>query len=179
MKEKFRYWTFLVYPESAPNNWVEILEVTGVPFSVSPLHEFDVDEVGELKKAHYHVILCFSGPTTYNNVKKITDSLNSPIPLRILSVLGRYEYHTHQNNPEKYQYNVEDIRNYNGFKISNYSSLLDNEDNEIRKSIIHIINRENITTFRILIDYLISNNLNDLLKKVSSNAYFYIQYLQH
>ena len=62
---KKRNWTFLVYPESAPADWVSKLQATGLPVAISPLHDKDINPDGELKKAHYHVIVCYSGPT-YN-----------------------------------------------------------------------------------------------------------------
>lgn len=39
-----RNWSFIVYPESAPNNWREILQEEMTPFAVSPLHDKDINE---------------------------------------------------------------------------------------------------------------------------------------
>ncbi|MGL5934083.1 MAG: Rep family protein, partial [Cetobacterium sp.] len=51
--ERTRNWSFIVYPDSAPKNWVEIIQEERVPFVVSPIHDSDVNELtGELKKAH-------------------------------------------------------------------------------------------------------------------------------
>ena len=41
---KKRYWAFVLYPESAPKNWKEILQQTGLSCCVSPLHDKDIDE---------------------------------------------------------------------------------------------------------------------------------------
>ena len=44
-------WTFLLYQESAPENYLEILEEMHVPFVLSPWHDKDVNkETGELIK---------------------------------------------------------------------------------------------------------------------------------
>lgn len=40
-KEKARYFTFLLYPESIPEDWEEKLELLGVPIAISPLHDMD------------------------------------------------------------------------------------------------------------------------------------------
>ena len=40
---KSRTWGAVVYPESAPDNWIEILEETRIQFAVSPLHDKDVN----------------------------------------------------------------------------------------------------------------------------------------
>ena len=87
---KKRNWAFLVYPESAPVDWQEILQKTGLQCAISPLHDMDLDPTGEPKKAHYHVIACYSGPTSYNVVKSLTDALQCPIPQPLEQVRGYY-----------------------------------------------------------------------------------------
>ena len=54
-KEKARYFTFLLYPESIPSGWLDKLELIGVPIAVSPLHDKDLSDVEgqKYKKAHY------------------------------------------------------------------------------------------------------------------------------
>ena len=101
---KKRYWAFVLYPESAPEEWRQILTETGLECAISPLHDKDINPDGTPKKAHYHVILCYAGPTTYNCVKTLTESLNQPVPQPIEQVKGYYRYFSHKDNPEKYQY---------------------------------------------------------------------------
>ena len=101
MNSKERYWTFVAYPESLPDNWKDILQRTGLGVAISPLHNKDINPSGELKKEHYHILLCFNGPTTYNKVKSITDSLNATIPQRVLSCKGIIRYFTHKSKPFK------------------------------------------------------------------------------
>lgn len=66
MAQKSRYWITVVYPESAAENWIEILNLSGLQAIISPLHDKDVNATGEIKKAHYHVMLMWDGPTTKN-----------------------------------------------------------------------------------------------------------------
>lgn len=44
-KEKARYFTFLLYPESIPQDWQTKLEALGVPIAISPLHDKDLSSV--------------------------------------------------------------------------------------------------------------------------------------
>ncbi|WP_242515903.1 Rep family protein, partial [Listeria monocytogenes] len=44
-KEKSRYFTFLLYPESIPSDWKMKLELIGVPMAISPLHDKDLSTV--------------------------------------------------------------------------------------------------------------------------------------
>ena len=62
--KKARYWAFVLYLESAPENWKEILQLKGIPFCISPYHDKDLNADYTPKKPHYHIILCFKGPTT-------------------------------------------------------------------------------------------------------------------
>lgn len=44
-------WAFLLYQESAPENYLDILEEMHIPFVLSPWHDKDVNkETGEFKK---------------------------------------------------------------------------------------------------------------------------------
>ena len=70
-KDKARYFTFLLYPESIPENWEMELELTGIPMAISPLHDKDKSNVDgqEYKKAHYHVIYVAANPVTTHSVR--------------------------------------------------------------------------------------------------------------
>src|SRR5699024_770589 len=71
-KDKARYFTFLLYPESIPEDWIEKLELLGVPIAISPLHDKDLSDVKgqKYKKAHYHVIYVAKNPVTVDSVRK-------------------------------------------------------------------------------------------------------------
>ena len=111
---KGRHFAFVVYPESAPDNWTELLQETGLPFVVSPLHDKDINPDGTPKKAHYHLIVSWGNATTYKSARSFCDVLNCPRPQILRNVTGMYRYMTHKDNPEKYQYE-ECPRCYNGW----------------------------------------------------------------
>lgn len=48
-KDRKRNWVFVVYPESAPENWREQLKEMLVPGFISPLHDKDVNADGSPK----------------------------------------------------------------------------------------------------------------------------------
>lgn len=176
-KEKVRYWTMVLYPESAPENWLEYLQETGLYIAISPLHDKDLNADGECKKPHYHILLIFNGPTSFNVVNRLCEELNQPIPKRVLSVIGMYRYFTHKDNPEKYQYKEEDIKTLNGFDIKDMSALTTTQTNAIRKDLVKIINEYNFTEYSLLINYLISAELNDYFMVASTNTIFLDKYL--
>lgn len=81
-----------------------IIKIEEGRIAISPLHDKDIDPTGESKKPHYHIILNYDGPTTYEHVKELCDSLNMTIPIKLESLRNMYRYHLHLDNPEKYQY---------------------------------------------------------------------------
>lgn len=112
--ERKRNWVFVVYPESAPENWREVLREQMVPGFISPLHDKDVNADGEDKKPHWHVMLTFRGKKSYEQVKEITDLLNAPAPQPCKDIRAYARYLCHLDNPEKAQYAQEDVESLCG-----------------------------------------------------------------
>ena len=105
MALKGRNWAFVMYPESMPEDWFDRLQMTGLPFAISPLHDKDKNPTGEEKKPHYHVICYYENSTTQKSVKELVCNLvNATIPIKLESMSGMYRYHIHMDNPEKHQY---------------------------------------------------------------------------
>lgn len=154
---KHKYWRFIVYPESVINDWREEVKLRGLQFAVSPLHEFDLDlrtETGELKKPHYHVLLAYPASTTYKNVKSLTvDTLHATVPLVCDNPQGAYDYFTHKYDPDKFQYNADYIEHYNGFDISEISSVSEKDKALFSVSILQDIRNNHITEYCKLLEY--------------------------
>ena len=126
---KKRNWAFVVYPESAPSDWIEQLQQRGVVGAISPLHDKDLNATGEPKKAHWHVIVTYEGPTAQSVVERLTERLNAPKPIPLEQVRGYYRYLTHKDNPEKAQYDEKDIQTLNGFDIRDFVEMTKSEVN--------------------------------------------------
>lgn len=174
---KKRNWAFVVYPESLPDNWIEILRSTGLQCVISPLHDKDINDDGEPKKPHYHVIAVYSGPTSFRVVKSLTDSLNAPIPKALESVRGYYRYLTHKDNPEKAQYDERDIVCINGFSILDFVELTKSEVNAIKKSLTTLIRDQGILEYSDFINILIDNDLTSEFDVASSCTFFFEKYI--
>lgn len=174
---KKRNWTFVLYPESAPEDWRELIKISGLMTAISPLHDKDINPTGEAKKAHYHVLLVYSGPTTYNAVAKFTASLNATIPQALESVRGMYRYFSHKDNPEKYQYNECDIITYNGFNIADLVELSRSEVNEIKTKILKLIRDVGITEYSGLVDFLLDNGMAAEFDVAVNNTFFFNSYI--
>lgn len=150
--DRARNWTFILYPESAPNNWKGILQEQHLNFAVSPCHDKDINPTGEPKKAHYHVLLVFDGKKSYSQIEKITKSLNATIPQKVANTIGLIRYFVHIDNPEKYQYNVNDIYNYGTIDIIKPFETSASRYEAIREMIAYI-DDNNVTEFFELLKY--------------------------
>jgi len=148
-----RIWGFLLYPESAVPNWRDVLSEMQVSAAVSPLHDKDVNPTGEVKKAHYHVIMSFDGKKSYEQIFEITNELRATIPQRCRSVKGSVRYFTHMDNPEKAQYSRSDIVTFNGFDIEDVFKQTQSERLEILLEIHEFLINNEVIEYRALYDY--------------------------
>lgn len=119
---RYRYWTIVVYPESAPENWRERLD--GLLWVESPLHEKDINPDGTPKKPHWHIMIFNQGKIGYEKAKEVADSINGASPQYVQNVVGMIRYFAHLDNPEKAQYDKSEIIGH-GVDVSKY---LDSED---------------------------------------------------
>lgn len=177
---KKRNWAFVLYPESAPADWREQLAKSGVQCAVSPLHDKDLNPTGEPKKPHYHVILVYGNPTTYNNVKSFTvGQLGQTIPQPLEQVRGYYRYLTHEDNPEKAQYSKADIQTLNGFAIQDFVELTRSETSKITREIVQLIRDNNITEYSVLMNILMDagDGMTEHYEVARTNTLFFKSYL--
>lgn len=173
--DRVRNWTFLVYPESAPADWIEKLTDEQVPFIVSPLHDKDVTPTGEPKKAHWHVILVFGGKKSYDQVKSLTESVLGTIPERVKDIRAMVRYLTHIDYPSKAQYSKNDIKLYGGVDVDIDSYFLTKSDlKQIRREIFDYLCQNEITEICDLVDYARANRP-DWYEQIVQSDYMMVQ----
>lgn len=174
---KERYWTFVMYPDSRPEDWKEILQQTGLKIAISPIHNKDKNPDGTKKKEHYHVLLCFDGPTTYKRALEVASSVNGTIPQRVMSTKGIIRYFSHKDNPEKAQYDEKEISVINEMNIKSIVQPTTTEVEQMKRNIITIIKELEIREYGKLVDYLMEQKLYDYLEIVSNKTIFFTAYL--
>ena len=151
--QRARTWTFVVYPESIPENWRDILSDYHIPWVESPLHDKDVNPDGEVKKAHWHIILFFDGKKSFEQVQEITDALNAPIPQKTANAKGLVRYLIHMDNPEKYQYKREEIVCHCGADIDEYFALSSSSRRVVLREVMEFIKDSEIDNYADFIGY--------------------------
>lgn len=149
-----RNWVFIVYPDSAPKNWREILDGYHVQWIESPLHDKDTNPDGTIKKAHWHVVLLFGSKKSFQQVKEITDELHAPIPQKVVNLKGQVRYLIHLDNPEKYKYSRDKIIGHCGADVDGYFQLSYSLKNELLWDMIKYIRENNVTSFAQFLGYI-------------------------
>lgn len=158
-KDKARYFTFLLYPESIPENWEIELESIGVPIAISPLHDKDLSSVEgqKYKKAHYHVIYVAKNPVTSDSVRKkirgiLGDNSVAKVQIVSQSMENIYLYLTHESkdaiSKNKYKYNKTDIKLLNNFDIDRYITLDVEDKDEMLNDVCDMIDDHGLANIR-------------------------------
>ena len=170
-------WAFLLYQESAPEHYLDVLENMHIPFVLSPWHDKDINkETGEFKKAHKHGALYFDSLKSYSQVSELlTNNLNAPAHVEpVMSPKGMYDYFTHAENPEKTLYDINEIQSGCGFELDKF--LISNNNDEFLSMVIDIIEERNFTEFNNLVRYARTENPL-LLDLIIDKTYFFAKYL--
>lgn len=164
-----RNWKFLVYPDSAPENWLELLEDVGVPTLVSPLHDADVDEDGRLKKPHWHVMICLEGAKPYDEVLEWFRPLGVSILKDVRSIKRDERYMCHLDSPSKAKYEIEGLTVMNGYECK----WLGERENEPFVAQIHrLVEEQGITYYCDLCNEIAQRYPELQQTLIKYNAYF-------
>lgn len=151
---KTRTWAFVMYPESAPENWREILDGMHVRALVSPLHDRDVNPGGEPKKPHWHVLLMFDGPVRKAYADSLADAFNGTKSAeKVASTRGYARYLCHLDNPEKAQYDPGEVEAFGGADYALASMGEAEAVNAALDDIEEFIDTQGIVSYRALCQY--------------------------
>lgn len=168
--KRTRNWVAVAYPEDLPDCWQDIIDQRMVPWVEGPVHDLDLNANGERKKAHVHLLFCFGAVKHEDQVIEFFkdcfgESENGSIvgvakPQMCSDRRATVRYMAHLDNPEKVQYNAENIKAHGGVNLQELlnSSITDLEE---QISAVHdIIEHEDIIEFWDLMEYLRHNDGN-------------------
>lgn len=133
------------------------------------LHDKDVDENGELKKPHLHVVLKTDSTLTNKNVADALGIDYNYIQC-IVSLKGALDYLTHKYTKDKYQYSEEELLGD--------LQIFDNkteEENSKFKELFQLCLQEKPKTMSQMIQLAVSH---DLLEPLRKNSYIFTQWLK-
>lgn len=181
-KAKARNFAFILYPESLPEDWKDLLETLDIPMAVSPLHDSDkrvlkksedilnlsneehaLYKAGKLMmKPHYHVMYAAPNPVTIEGVRnKIKRKLGKDTISHVEIVDGvesYYKYLTHESNDaikkKKTKYDKKDLIHLNNFDIDRYVTLDDAQKKEMFNEIVGAIREHGLANILDLSDHI-------------------------
>lgn len=186
------WWSAIVYPDSAPDGWIESLRAQGFRIAISPLHDSDVwmhdskevvdpetgeiikqkgelYKIGDKKKAHWHVIIVVDKRCSFVEMNYTMQKLtHCPLIQKCRSLRNAYDYFLHINAPEKCQtYKKEDIQTYNNFHLepNNY------EKNLIAMEMVRLIQEHDLCEWCEVVEFF-QNDPEFSLILSSRTAYF-------
>lgn len=151
-KGRTRNYVTVVYPESAPDGWQNILAEQCIPCFISPLHDIDKNPTGEDKKAHYHVMIMFDTVKTIEQARAVFELIGGVGCEVVNSLRGYARYLCHLDNPDKARYDINDVIALGG---ADYMSTITLATDKyiVLGEIIDFIETENICNMGDLIMY--------------------------
>lgn len=170
-----RDYATVVYPESAPENWVDILTEQKIQALISPLHDKDKNPDNTDKKAHYHVHIMFEGPKTKDQAREIFEKIGGVGCEVVNSRRGMARYLTHEDNPDKFKYSKEDVVQLGGvdyFEIINLPS----DKYALVGDILDFVIENRFTNIIDLFKYAMENGLYDWYRVIIDNTYIFDVY---
>lgn len=117
MYKRSLYYASLLYEDSCSPDYIEQLKEMHIMCLISPLHDKDIDNQGNLKKSHRHILFIFESLKSTNQVREIIDMLGFVGCEIVMSPKAYALYLTHANAPEKFQYSFDDIIALSGADI--------------------------------------------------------------
>lgn len=188
--KKFKYWGALSWCDSEPSDIIERAKKCNIECCCIT-HDKDFNDMatpveygdttlqpGEAKKVHRHWIFAFPNTTTLNNATNIIQEVtNGNVPIGLSNVKGAFAYLTHKHDPNKAQYNENDISYFNGFVPENYISLGAGEEDAATESIELIIDDQGFEEYCDLVAYL-RTNYPDLARFVRTHTWHINSYLK-
>lgn len=129
-KIRARNFAMVLYDDSCVSDWKRILRESCLSgFSI--YHDQDVDEKGELKKAHYHVLVHFNNPVRRNTILGLSEALGASNGR--YEVVGHYvgyaRYMCHLDERGKHVYDVNEVECYGG---ADYISVISGKKDNAR-----------------------------------------------
>lgn len=165
-----RNWTIVLYPESAPENWRDILDEMHIEWVESPLHDSDLNATGEKKKAHWHILLMFGGVKAYEQVEEFIKPLNCPRPERCHNAKAMVRYMAHLDNPDKAQYSVSSIIPHGGVDLAELLRPSSSERYTLIKEMCDFIRDNHIIEFQDIVDYAAEFRFDDWFPLLCDNS---------
>lgn len=163
---RHRTYTGVFYPESAPEDFREVIDSWHVPAAVV-LH--DQDE----KKPHYHLLLCFTGKKSLSQVRVMVAELGSSVVQPAYDTRAAGRYLLHLDHPKKHQYPLAALETFSGASAVELTAPLTDTTPEI----LDFVRDQGMVSYSDLVNYC-RDHRDDWLRCVMGRSVFWSHYLR-
>jgi hypothetical protein len=154
-----------------------MLRDTHMKAFISPLHDRDVDENGEIKKAHYHIVVVADGPISKSRADKIIEPFGGTKSAEyIMSLTGYVRYLAHMDSPEKAQYDPTEIIALNGADLASVLKPSQSDKYKTIGEIMRFCAENQIYEFSALSRYAMQEQ-KEWFAVLTEKPYLIVQYL--
>lgn len=172
-----RNFACVVYEDSAPSSWQQILQEHFIPAFVSPYHDSDIDPQDQPKKPHWHVMLMFDALKTVDQAREVFESIGGVGCEIVESVRGYARYLCHLDNPDKFPYDPDLVMCFAGADYKSVIGLVTDKYKAICE-MMQYCRMEKIRSYSQLMDYAAVQR-NDWFRSLCDNSSFVMsQYLR-
>lgn len=176
--QSLRTWATVIYPTDN-EFWLQLVEDLKIPCYISPEHNMDKNDLGNLKKTHRHVLFVFGGKKSEKQMRSIIEKIHG-VGLEPVSSLEGYLYYLcHLKSPNKHLYAIEDVICLNGAQdyleaigksaVSHYETI---------DQILDWCKSENIVYFSDLVDHARTQRKDWFRVLVDKNSRLIFDYLK-
>lgn len=163
-----RKFALLLYPEDKTH--VEALERIKRSFDYAViLHDKDLDENEEIKKAHWHVVVTVGTNKRWNTAlaKELGIEMNYIEKIRNLD--RALEYLIHLNDSDKYQYSIDAVEGTLKTRLTASMNSSDKTENEVIAEIIEFIEIQQYKiSYTYFAKYCASNGFWDVYRRAGA-----------
>lgn len=166
---KSKYWWAICYPENLKEGWQEdISDILQVPYAYC-VHDKDLDNDGDDRKKHLHLIIVFPNTTTEKHALSVFKELEKPgssmLPNekinRVINIRRAYNYLIHDTEEcrkkGKYQYDPKERITGNNFDIGCYEQIGLEEKMVIRKELSRFLIDKQFTDYTTFYQFVLLN----------------------
>ena len=183
--QRTRNWTAVVYPDDVREDWEQMID--GIKWVCSPLHDRDINADGTAKKKHFHILLMFSAVKSAAQVVEFLKErfgadgnsiIGVAVPQKVSDRCALIRYFAHMDNPEKFQYDINDMRAFGGADVLELLQHNKREVVEMMTSIEEFIDDNNITELCDLSAALRHINIDWYLLVATQHTYYFNAYIR-
>lgn len=175
MAKRSKYFASIIYPESAPADFIDKIKSLRINFLLSPLHDKDFCGDGSLKKPHYHLLLLFDSLKSVAQAVEAFSSVSGVGCEIVNSVTSYARYLVHLDDPDKYQYDQSGVVAYG----VDYNTFITRPSDkyDLLARVIDFCESTGCTSFRRLLLYSRHNDF-EMFKILCDNSFVIREFLR-